>query len=85
MLSLIDILPEPAELKSAVKKLYGGFTENNELLDTLPAIIGVDQRESLVNAELAKSIQNIEWLLDAFILDNEKLSIALQKVQEDLA
>lgn len=85
LLSLIDILPEPAELKSAVKKLYGGFTENNELLDTLPAIIGVDQRESLVNAELAKSIQNIEWLLDAFILDNEKLSIALQKVQEDLA
>lgn len=85
LLSLIDILPETAELKAAVKQLYGGFTDNKELLDTLPAIIGVDQRESLVSSELANSVRNIDELLDAFILDNEKLSIVLQKVQEDLA
>lgn len=84
LLSLIDILPEPAELKAAVQRLYGSFTESKELLETLPALIGVDKRESLVNAELSKSLQNIEWLLDAFIIDNEKLAIVLNQVQQQL-
>ncbi len=85
LLSLIDILPEPTELKAAVQRLYGSFTENDDLLNTLPAIIGVDNRESLVTADLANSLKNIEWLLDAFIMDNEKMAVVLQQVQEDLA
>jgi hypothetical protein len=85
LLSLIDILPEPTELKAVVQRLYGSFTENDDLLNTLPAIIGVDNRESLVTADLANSLKNIEWLLDAFIIDNEKMAVVLQQVQEDLA
>ncbi len=84
LLSLIDILPEPTELRDAVKRLYGSFTENEDLLNSLPALIGVDNRENLVPAQLTTSLRNIEWLMDAFIIDNEKLSIVLQQVQDAL-
>ncbi|MCE2939964.1 MAG: hypothetical protein ACK5XS_09645 [Armatimonadota bacterium] len=81
LLSMIDILPEPEELRTAVGRLYGNVISNESLLSTLPIFAILERRGSLLPADLLKALSSTNVLEEAVILRTEALSETLEELQ----
>jgi hypothetical protein len=78
---MIDILPEPEELRTAVGRLYGNVISNESLLSTLPIFAILERRGSLLPADLLKALSSTNVLEEAVILRTEALSETLEELQ----